>query len=167
MASSVAAAPVNLKASTSRKRKLADSAGNSRGSTPALPPDDSMHLASMPVLVPTSIPGFYTTRNHPMNKAAFRYTACGPSPNSHERCPLYRAIPAPPADTVAFSWEDRSPYVYISPDATAITTEKGFRGARANVPLREGAWYYEVMIEKGAGDPGTASNQSYPYGGWM
>lgn len=48
-----------------------------------------------------------------------------------------------------FSWEDRSHYVHIAADATSITTEKGFRSARANVPIREGAWYYEVLIEKG------------------
>ena len=45
----------------------------------------------------------------------------------------------------------------ISADASAITTEKGFRGARASVPLREGAWYFEVVVEPpGGGNAQTA-----------
>lgn len=145
----------NLKASVraTGKRKLAQS---SPGSTPG-PPEDSTYVAQAPVLVPSPLPGFFSTRNHPMNKSAFRYVACGPSPLSTERFPLYRVIQSQPANTVAFSWEDRSSYVYISPDASSVSTEKGFRSARANVPLREGQWYFEVSIEKGAGDPTSAN----------
>lgn len=137
------------------KRKHGTAASNSRGHSPAstpAPPDDSATLAIAPALVPANLPGFFTTRNTPLNKAAYRYTACGPSPASREGLVLCRIVPSPPAGIVRFSWEDRSSYVSISSDALAIATDKGFRSARANVPIREGAYYFEIIIEKGAGD---------------
>lgn len=88
-----------------------------------------------------------------MNKQSYRYTACGPSPNYRQALQLFRMIPSPPADTVRFSWEDRSTYVGISADAMAVATDKGWRSARVNVPMREGAYYFEVIIERGADDP--------------
>ena len=39
--------------------------------------------------------------------------------------------------------------VHITRSGTTITTEKGFRIARANVCAREGNWYYEVKILRG------------------
>lgn len=157
---SASAASNSLKASTrmTGKRKLAH--GDSPSSTPA-PPEDSTRVAVVPLLVPTANPDFFVTRNHPMNKSAFRYTPCGPSPLSTERFPLYRVIQSPPGEAVTFSWEDRSSYVSISADALAITTDKGFRAARANVPVREGAYYFEVIVERGAGDPSGLAKGDY------
>lgn len=39
----------------------------------------------------------------------------------------------------------------ISQDASAITTDKGFRSARTTLPIREGAWYWEIVVERGGG----------------
>jgi COMPASS component BRE2 len=98
---------------------------------------------------------FFSTRGHPINRPNYRYLPCGPSPSSTPDHPIFRVIESPPASVVRFSWEDRSPYTYVTPDGLAITTEKGFRGGRANVPIREGDWYFEVVIERGGGEDGS------------
>lgn len=49
--------------------------------------------------------------------------------------------------------------MYISQDANAVTTDKGFRAARANVPIREGTWYFEVLIDKGIGEPAPGEKE--------
>ncbi|KAK9894285.1 hypothetical protein P389DRAFT_163379 [Cystobasidium minutum MCA 4210] len=149
---------VNVKpAARGGKRKHhATIAAESRRQSPASTPGplvDSTTVAAAPLLVPSTIPGFFTTRNAPMNKQGYRYAACGPSPNYRPALQLFRTIPSPPADVVRFSWEDRSSYVSISADAMAIATDKGWRSARANVPIREGAYYFEVTIERGSEDP--------------
>ncbi|GFZ44210.1 hypothetical protein JCM24511_01931 [Saitozyma sp. JCM 24511] len=107
----------------------------------------------------------------PMNKQAFRYAPCGISPNPSPApvIPFYRTIPyAPPTPDVHISWLDRSPFLRLSADALTAMTDRGFRAARANVAVREGSWYYEVIVERGngvvggakgsAGDPGNAGN---------
>lgn len=109
-------------------------------------------LARVPILVPTHSSHshqFHSTKSHPINKNGYRYTSCGPSTT-----PLHATIPSTP-DNTRFSWEDRSPFVFITKDAKTITTQKGWRGARANVPIRQGAFYWEVKIERG-GDASTA-----------
>jgi COMPASS component BRE2 len=137
------------------KRKLADSAEAS----PTPPPlTDSATLCAAPVLVPgvtIKDMSFFSTRGHPINRPNYRYLPCGPSPSSTPDRPIFRIIESPPANLVRFSWEDRSPYTYVTSDALAITTEKGFRGGRANVPIREGDWYFEVVIERGGGEDGS------------
>jgi COMPASS component BRE2 len=137
------------------KRKLADLHASA---TPPPAPVDSSTLALAPQLIPppfNSPPGFFLTRGHPINKPNFRYVACGPSPGSSPTYPLYRIIPSPPEGRVRFSWEDRSQLLAVSDDALAVTADKGYRSARANVPLREGNWYFEVTVERGGGDPGA------------
>lgn len=163
-ASSVSSNPAKATPAPARnKRKLGQNDHDSRGSTPAPTSlyDDAAtgQAASLPTLVPTSLPGFYATRNHPSNKPTFRYTACGPSPQSTATFPLFRVVKSPPTGTVRFSWEDKSTYVNVTQDASTITTEKGFRSARANVPIREGAWYFEVIIDKGMNGEDTGDAQ--------
>ena len=136
--------------------------GRSASSTPA-PQDESAYTAVLPTFVPSPIPNFFATRNHPVNKSGYRYIACGPSPSSLPQFPLYRTLASPPTETVRFSWEDRSPYVYISQDANAISTDKGFRTARANIPIREGSWYFEVTVDRGIGDVGQGGKTG-PHG---
>lgn len=132
------------KASNNKRKHLHDSPN----ATPAPVFERPPSIAAKPQLHPTSIQGFFSTRSHPTNKAGFRYIPCGASPCYTFKHPICRVIPSPPYN-VRFSWEDRSTYVYISGDACSIASEKGFRSARANVPLREGAWYFEVEIVKG------------------
>lgn len=70
--------------------------------------------------------------------------------------PLYRCVESWPPGVARFSWEDRSPYVFISSDGNVVSTDKGFRSARANVPLREGTTYFEVYVEKGGGESSSS-----------
>ncbi|KAI5455481.1 transcription factor, contains a PHD finger motif [Naganishia albida] len=113
----------------------------------------------------------YSWLDLPMNKQGFRYIACGPSPipSPNAAHPFYRRIPAlrapfghdTPIETAAaaanaspgvhLDWLDRSLYLKLSPSALTCTTEKGFRSARGNCPVRAGAWYFECLILKGGG----------------
>ena len=130
----------------SLKRKLNQDQGNSP--TPPGIHVDSTTIANPPSLLATAMRSsdgqevFYSTRSHPINKSGFRYLPCGPCASFTPLYPVYNVIHSPPGDGVRFSWEDRSPYVYLTSDATAVTTDKGFRAARANCPLRSGKWYY-------------------------
>lgn len=47
------------------------------------------------------------------------------------------------------SFEDAAGHVYFDKSARQVTTDKGFRMARANVAVREGRWYYECKITQG------------------
>lgn len=120
---------------------------------------DSSEVAFPPVFLPhTSIlPDspfeFFTTRNHPTNKLIYRYTPCGPSTTPGLPLAIHRVIESPP-QCVRFSWEDRSSFVLVTEDAATITAEKGWRAARANVPVREGNWYWEVKVGRCGGDGG-------------
>lgn len=93
------------------------------------------------------------TRGYPPNKYGFRYMPCGPAPPEFmtPTGPCYRSVESEPTGVARFSWEDRSPFVFISQCGTVMSTDKGFRSARANVPLREGTTYFEVFIDKGGG----------------
>lgn len=107
----------------------------------------------------------------------FRYMPCGPSPNMSPQpalFPFYRTIasqtmpfvpnsacvittglgPSPdiPNGSVHLDWSDRSTYLKVSSSALTCTTDKGFRSARANVAVRQGRWYFEVLVLKGGGE---------------
>ena len=118
-------------------------------------------MAPPPQLAPTAIVGpeparqpFYLVRNHALNKPLFRYMVCGPSPTTRdELIPMCRLIDQPPA-RARFSWEDRSAQLAMSGDAQTIATDRGFRAARANAPIRAGSWYFEVLLERSGGDSG-------------
>lgn len=51
------------------------------------------------------------------------------------------------------SFEDAAQHVYFDKSATQVTTDKGFRMARANVAVREGRWYWECKITQGVRTP--------------
>ncbi|KAG9103037.1 hypothetical protein FRC07_010098 [Ceratobasidium sp. 392] len=92
---------------------------------------------------------FRLTADIPMNRMGFRYIPAGPSAIQGVIC---RTLESPPAGCVHVSWEDRSPFVRVTEDGLRLTTDKGYRSARLNVPVREGKWYLEVIIERGGGD---------------
>ncbi|KAJ1309671.1 hypothetical protein OPQ81_006436 [Rhizoctonia solani] len=105
-----------------------------------------------PVFLPISerdTSDFRITADIPMNRQGFRYIPAGPS-----RIPgvICRTLESPPASCVHVSWEDRSPFVRVTEDGLRMTTDKGYRSARLNVPVREGKWYFEVVIERGGGE---------------
>lgn len=110
-------------------------------------------------------PSFYATRSHPWNRSGFRYVACGPLAQSKDdiakqanlphsvQCPIYYTIETMPEGQVKWAWEDRSSYVYVTKDGLSVTTDRGFRSARANVPIRQGQVYFEVVLERAGGHP--------------
>ncbi|GAA5900148.1 Bre2p, partial [Sporobolomyces salmoneus] len=104
---------------------------------------------------------FFSTRSHPFNKHGFRYTPCGPSPNSPLPVPPQRIIESLPRQ-VRWSWEDRSMFTYLTQDAQSVTTDKGWRGIRTNVGMRYGDWYWEFRIDRaGGGREGEAGENSW------
>ncbi|GAA5991780.1 hypothetical protein JCM5350_005422 [Sporobolomyces pararoseus] len=122
----------------------------SEDSTPQYP-----SVAPLPVFAPppSTLPShpsfeFYSTRSHPFNKHSFRYTPCGPSPNSPLPVPPQRLIESEPRGQVRWSWEDRSVFTYLTQDAKTVTTDKGWRAVRSNVGLRSGDWFWEFKIER-------------------
>lgn len=57
------------------------------------------------------------------------------------------------------SFEDAASHIYFNKTGTHLTTDKGFRMARANVAVREGKWYWECKVTRGiSSTPGTPSN---------
>jgi len=88
----------------------------------------------------------------------YRYIPCAPSPNPSPSLvfPFYRTLPAPPpTPPVHISWLDRSQFLRLSPAALTASTDRGYRSARANVAVRSGSWYFEVLIERGSGPLGA------------
>ena len=47
-----------------------------------------------------------------------------------------------------------------------MSTPLGFRSGRANVPVRQGAWYCEMIVERGGGDHSGALDGSHVRVGW-
>lgn len=115
-------------------------------------------LASRPRLTISRHPSFipiapgsqyHTTEPLCFNRLNFRYTPAGISdPTSIHP---FRTIESTP-QSLRVSWEDRSPFVKVTPDGLGLRGEKGFRSARCNAPVREGKWYMEVKIAVGGGD---------------
>jgi COMPASS component BRE2 len=87
----------------------------------------------------------FLTSDIPPNRATFRYTPAGPAPPGN--LVLHRSVEHSPPG-VHFSWEDRSQHVRVSQDGMEVEGFGGFRSARVNVPVREGKWYLEVVIER-------------------
>lgn len=61
------------------------------------------------------------------------------------------------------SYEDAATHVYFDRTARQVTTDKGFRMARANVAVREGTWYWECKITQGIRQP--REGETKPEGG--
>ena len=91
----------------------------------------------------------HTTEQLAMNRIGFRYVPAGVAPPGSV-LPCRTIESAPPSFRV--SWEDRSSFVKVTPDGLGLLGERGFRSARCNAPVREGAWYMEVRMECGGGD---------------
>ncbi|KZT52468.1 hypothetical protein CALCODRAFT_520709 [Calocera cornea HHB12733] len=107
-------------------------------------------IPRQPVFQPVSEgPEWFSTPDVPPNRMGFRYILAGCSTPSSKT--VDKTLESYPPH-LRFSWEDRSPYVRVTQDGMSITTEKGFRSARGNVPVREGKWYMEVEILRGGGE---------------
>ncbi|KAG9318866.1 hypothetical protein JVU11DRAFT_973 [Chiua virens] len=106
-------------------------------------------ISRFPTFPDTPNVPYHTTEQLAMNRIGFRYVPAGVAPaGSTLACRTIES--APPCFRV--SWEDRSTFVKVTPDGLGLLGERGFRSARCNAPVREGAWYMEVCIECGGGD---------------
>ncbi|KAF6221703.1 hypothetical protein HO133_001671 [Letharia lupina] len=96
------------------------------------------------------IPGreeWMESSEHVYNRKSFRYTKAISDP-SFPALQYHRQTET--ASGSSFEPEDTSPHVFFSsPNCTAVTTQKGFRMARATTGAREGRYYWEAKILSG------------------
>ncbi|POS82712.1 hypothetical protein EPUL_005194, partial [Erysiphe pulchra] len=90
---------------------------------------------------------FNETIDHVFNKKSFNYTSAVPDPIFRHSL-LFRQSEVPPY-TARFSFEDRASNILVDQEAKHITTDKGWRSAKANVCMREGRWYWECKVNCG------------------
>ena len=103
-----------------------------------------------PLLVPGLLRAqrqYYEATEHIVNKRNFRYTRCVCDPEFPFSQYHRQSETEPYGPRISF--EDTSPHIQYDQLMRSITTEKGFRLARANVGCREGRWYYECKILSG------------------
>ena len=113
-----------------------------RGPLPRL--QDAEDIAPLPTLIPSQGSRLFNTLNYPYNRNGYHYVSAGPA---SERLPMtvYKTLETSPRG-IHWSWSDRSPFTLISQDGTIVGSDRGFRSARGNVPVREGSWYVELHI---------------------
>ncbi|KAI9820304.1 MAG: hypothetical protein M1827_005926 [Pycnora praestabilis] len=90
---------------------------------------------------------FYESSEHVYNRKGFRYTHCIADP-AFPSSLYYRQSETEPFEP-RVNFEDTSSHILFDKSGKTITTEKGFRMARANVSVREGKWYWECKIKSG------------------
>ncbi|KAH7317574.1 hypothetical protein BKA65DRAFT_410546 [Rhexocercosporidium sp. MPI-PUGE-AT-0058] len=90
---------------------------------------------------------FNETTDHVYNKKGFHYTHCIADPTFPSSL-YYRQSEAEPF-TPHLNFEDTSTHMFLDESGKHVTTDKGFRMAKANVGVREGRWYYECRITSG------------------
>ncbi|KJZ78004.1 hypothetical protein HIM_02641 [Hirsutella minnesotensis 3608] len=100
---------------------------------------------------------FFETTEHVFNKKNFRYTHCIADPSFPSIIYYRQTEPEPFGPRMSF--EDAAQHVFFDKSARRITTDKGFRMARANVAVREGRWYWECKIVKGVRDAQDGSDK--------
>lgn len=81
------------------------------------------------------------------NKKNFRYTHCIADPLFPSILFYRQTEPEPYGPRL--SHEDVATSVFFDKSNRGVTTDKGFRMARANVAVREGRWYWECKITQG------------------
>ena len=88
-----------------------------------------------------------TDRRSVYNRKGFRYTHCIADPAFPSS--LYHRQSETEPYGPRMNFEDSSSHILFDQSGKIITTEKGFRMARANVGVREGKWYWECKILSG------------------
>ncbi|ORY65035.1 uncharacterized protein BCR38DRAFT_457302 [Pseudomassariella vexata] len=104
------------------------------------------HHHDVPALDGTTI-SFYETSEHVYNKKNFHYTHCIADPNFPSSFYYRQTEPEPHGSHISF--EDAATHMYLDQSGRHITTDKGFRMARANIGVRQGRWYWECKITRG------------------
>ncbi|KAI0159761.1 hypothetical protein GGR57DRAFT_458616 [Xylariaceae sp. FL1272] len=102
---------------------------------------------------------FFETSEHVYNKKSYHYLHCIADPAFPSSFYYRQTEPEPYGPHISF--EDASTHMYFDQSGRYITTDKGFRMARANVAVREGTWYWECKITRGIlnGKDGTTSGR--------
>ncbi|KAJ3553634.1 hypothetical protein NPX13_g10842 [Xylaria arbuscula] len=90
---------------------------------------------------------FFETSEHVYNKKGYHYLHCIADPAFPSSFYYRQTEPAPYGPHISF--EDASTHMYFDKSGRHVTTDKGFRMARANVAVREGTWYWECKITRG------------------
>lgn len=80
------------------------------------------------------------------NKKNYYYAHCVADPAFPSS--IYRQTESDP-DCARMSFEDAATHMYFDKTGHHVTTDKGFRMARANVAIREGRWYWECRVTRG------------------
>ncbi|KAK3688072.1 hypothetical protein B0T22DRAFT_425482 [Podospora appendiculata] len=102
---------------------------------------------------------FFETSEHVHNKKNFHYTHCIADPAFPSMFYYRQTEPEPYGAHMSF--EDTASHIYFDKAGRHVTTDKGFRMARANVAVREGRWYWEckitrgILSKRGDSDPGS------------
>ncbi|KAH8667507.1 hypothetical protein BGZ60DRAFT_470317 [Tricladium varicosporioides] len=90
---------------------------------------------------------FNETSEHVYNKKGFHYTHCIADP-AFPSSLYYRQSETEPFGA-RFNFEDTSTHMFLDEAGKHVTTDKGFRMAKANVAIREGRYYWECKIVSG------------------
>ncbi|KAK9446440.1 uncharacterized protein V1518DRAFT_398909 [Limtongia smithiae] len=89
----------------------------------------------------------YLTDDHPFNRRGFRYIPC--EADDAFTSLMYRETEMPPYGA-RVDYADMSMQTLVDRDTSCtISTDKGYRTARANVSVREGRWFWECRIVRG------------------
>ncbi|MCJ1331748.1 hypothetical protein MMC10_008440 [Thelotrema lepadinum] len=131
-----------------------------------LPKQHDFDPPGPPVMVPSMTRAgtqFYETQEHVYNRKGFRYTHCIADPEF--RFTQYHRQSETEPFTARFDYEDSSSHIRFDKASRAISTEKGFRMARANVGIREGRWYWECKVLSGVKNPNNPSPPNSDTGG--
>ena len=81
------------------------------------------------------------------NKKNFHYTHCIADP-AFPSSLYYRQSETEPYEP-RLNFEDTSTHMFLDESGHHVTTDKGFRMAKANVGVRAGRWYWECKITSG------------------
>ncbi|XP_075457330.1 set1/Ash2 histone methyltransferase complex subunit ASH2 isoform X1 [Ascaphus truei] len=96
---------------------------------------------------------------HPFNKDGYRYILAEPDPHAPDPekleldCWAGKPIPgdlyrACLYERVLLALHDRAPQLKISDDRLTVLGEKGYSMVRASHGVREGAWYFEILVDE-------------------
>ena len=131
-----------------------------------LPKRHDCEPSNPPVLVPSMTRAgrqFYESQEHVYNRKGFRYTHCIADPE-FRFSNYHRQTETAPFEA-RFDYEDSSSHIRFDKPARSVSTEKGFRMARANVCIREGRWYWECKVLSGVKDPANPGPADSDTGG--
>lgn len=118
---------------------------------PPVQPEFLHFTPQPPVIIVSDLPGFFLQEDLPLSRKGYKYEPC--VANKFLPSVLYSNCEVEPF-SAGVNYYDLSPFVAIGGDNRTITTAEGYRGARANVKISEGSWYFEIVVVK-ANEPGS------------